>query len=84
MLESQTRNTKVASSSLGPAGIVGGGSECTGFGALLKSTSVVVLRVERTLCVCVCVCVCSLLCVCVVLWVLFCNCSSKLFFVFNY
>ncbi len=29
ILESQTRNPKVESSSLGPAGIVGGGSECT-------------------------------------------------------
>ncbi len=29
MVESQTHNRKVASSSLGPSGIVGGGSECT-------------------------------------------------------
>ncbi len=29
MVESQTHNWKVASSSLGPAGIVGGGNECT-------------------------------------------------------
>ncbi len=29
MVESRTHNRKVASSSLGPAGIVGGGSECT-------------------------------------------------------
>ncbi len=29
MVESQTHNGKVASSNLGPAGIVGGGSECT-------------------------------------------------------
>ncbi len=29
MVESQTHNQKVASSSLGPAGIIGGGSECT-------------------------------------------------------
>ncbi len=29
MEESPTLNRKVASSSLGPAGIVGGGSECT-------------------------------------------------------
>ncbi len=29
MVESQTHNWKVARSSLGPAGIVGGGSECT-------------------------------------------------------
>ncbi len=29
MLESRTRNPKVASSSFNPAGIVGGGSECT-------------------------------------------------------
>ncbi len=29
LIESWTYNRKVASSSLGPAGIVGGGSECT-------------------------------------------------------
>ncbi len=29
MLESQTHNRKVASSNLGPAGVVGEGSECT-------------------------------------------------------
>ncbi len=29
VLESLTHNPKVASSSFGPAGIVGGGSECT-------------------------------------------------------
>ncbi len=46
MVESRTHNRKVVSSSLGPAGIVGGGSECTALlppsiqrrGALEKGT----------------------------------------------
>ncbi len=79
MIESRTHNRKVASSSLGPAGIVGGGSECTA----LSPPSISQLRCpwarHRThncspgttakmaahcsRCVFT-VCVCSLLCVC--------------------
>ncbi len=36
MVESRTHNRKVASSSLSPAGIVGGGSECTALSPPLK------------------------------------------------
>ncbi len=70
-MESRTRNRKVASSSLGPAGIVGGGSECPAFSLL----SIPRLRCPWarhrtpscsgcvfTVCLCVhcCVCVCNL------------------------
>ncbi len=68
MLESRTRNPKVAGSSPGVAGIIGGGSECK----TLSPPSIPRLRCPwaspRTpncspgvclLCVCVCVCVCA-------------------------
>ncbi len=75
-LESRTRNRKVASSSLGPAGIVGGGSEYPALSPpsevpLSKALNPRLLPGRRSINGCpllrVCVhgvCVCSLLCVC--------------------
>ncbi len=75
--ESRTRNPKVVSSSLGPAGIVGGGSECPALSStfntmtevpLSKAPNPQLLPGRRSINGCpllrVCVCVCSLLCVC--------------------
>ncbi len=39
MVESRTRNWKFAGSSLGPAGIIGGGSECTVLSSTLNTTT---------------------------------------------
>ncbi len=39
MVESRTRNWKLAVSSLGPAGIIGGGSECTALSSTLNTTT---------------------------------------------
>ncbi len=76
MVEGQTHNWKVASSSLGPAGIVSGGSECTALsppsipqrGALEQGTDPPTAPLGTAAWIaahcCGCVCVCSLLCVC--------------------
>ncbi len=80
MVEIRTHNRKVASSSLGPAGIVGGGSKCTAIsphsiprrGALEQGTEPPTAPwapqhkwLPTAPGVCSrCVCVCSLLCVC--------------------
>ncbi len=80
MVESRTHNPKVVGSSLGPAGIVVGGSECTALSPPLIpwlrcpwarhrtpicSPGCPLLRVcVHGVCVSQCVCVCSLLCVC--------------------
>ncbi len=76
MIESRTHNRKVASSIIGPSGIVGGGSECTAFsppsiqrrGILEQGTGTQSLLPGRrsikwlptSRCVCVHWCVCAL------------------------
>ncbi len=65
MVESRTHNRKVASSSLGPAGIVGGGSESPALSPpLIPRLRWPWARHRSTGCPLLRVCVCSLLCVC--------------------
>ncbi len=77
MSESWTRCPKIAGSSLRPAGIVGGGSECTELSSAFNTTTEVHLNKALnpqmlhtapgvcSRCVCVCVCVCVFTAVCV-------------------
>ncbi len=82
MVRSRTRNPKVASSSLGPAGIIGGGSECTAlshlqyhdWGAIEQGTeSPTAPRAPQhkwlpTALSCSRLCVCVHCCVCALWW----------------